>query len=355
MITDSINSESLFGGVASAAILAALWAERIGVSLRVVTRQRAPQIGGLLDLLKMNGIELSTPPECVFIPQTLGDSLEVNRDDLYFTTSWWSTASALAAVPASRITYILQEDERMFYPSGDEPLFAESVMNNPDIRVVINTAGLMERLKATGIVNLSETAISFEPSFSLYTAQQRDPQRAGKKNLFFYARAGNPRNLFRLGLRSLDRAIQDGVIDTDQWNIHFVGSRIPRIQFCDGSVPSYHEELPWRAYRDLLATMDLGFSLMATPHPSYPPLDLAASGAVVVTNTWPGKQDLTLLSDSIFEAPPTVEGLVGGLAEGVKAVESGVSRNGLAAPYSESWRSNLAHVVEELSKGSTSV
>lgn len=355
MVTDSINSESLFGGVASAVILAALWANRIGLPLRVVTRQRPPQIGGLLDLLKMNGIELHTPPECVFIPQEFGDSLEVNRDDLYFTTSWWSTASTLGAVPASRITYILQEDERMFYPSGDEQLMAQAVMNNPDIRVVINTAGLLEQLRATGIDNLRSTGISFEPSFALYShdSRQETPQR--KRNLFFYARAGNPRNLYRLGLLSLDRAIQEGVIDTNKWAIHFAGSRIPRIQFCDGSVPEYHEELPWRAYRDLLTTMDLGLSLMATPHPSYPPLDLAASGAVVVTNTWPGKQDLTLLSDLIFEAPPTIEGLMEGLAQGVKAAEAEVPRRGLAPPYCESWRSNLEHVVDHLAKGSTSV
>ena len=52
-----------------------------------------------------------------------------------------------------------------------------------------------------------------------------------------------------------------------------------------GVRPTVWSKLPWSKYAELVSTMDLGLCLMDTPHPSYPPLDLAAAGAVVVTNT----------------------------------------------------------------------
>ena len=64
--------------------------------------------------------------------------------------------------------------------------------------------------------------------------------------------------------------------------------------------------------------MDLGLCLMDTPHPSYPPLDLAASGAVVVTNTHGSKKSLEEWSRNIIAAPPSVSALIDALRDGVK-------------------------------------
>ena len=55
---------------------------------------------------------------------------------------------------------------------------------------------------------------------------------------------------------------------------------------------------------------------MDTPHPSYPPLDLAASGAVVVTNRHGRKTSLCQYSENIVCVDPTVEALKAGIADG---------------------------------------
>ena len=75
-----------------------------------------------------------------------------------------------------------------------------------------------------------------------------------------------------------------------------------------------HEGLDWRDYQDLVSTMDAALVLMDTPHPSYPPYDLAAAGAAVLTNPHGGKDDLSDLSANILIAPSTLDGLVDGLA-----------------------------------------
>ena len=53
---------------------------------------------------------------------------------------------------------------------------------------------------------------------------------------------------------------------------------------------------PWPRYARLMRGADVGLSLMSTPHPSYPPLDLAACGAVSVTNRYGPKRDLSVYS-----------------------------------------------------------
>jgi hypothetical protein len=72
--------------------------------------------------------------------------------------------------------------------------------------------------------------------------------------------------------------------------------------------------LGWADYQALVRTMDAGFVLMDTPHPSYPPLDLAASGAAVLTNSRGLKQDLSRYSDNISVVSPTLPQLRAGLA-----------------------------------------
>jgi hypothetical protein len=49
--------------------------------------------------------------------------------------------------------------------------------------------------------------------------------------------------------------------------------------------------LDWKAYGEFLREIDLALSLMYTPHPSYPPFDVAACGGVVISNRCMNKVD----------------------------------------------------------------
>ena len=71
--------------------------------------------------------------------------------------------------------------------------------------------------------------------------------------------------------------------------------------------------LSWDDYLALLATAHLGVSLMASPHPSYPPLEMAASGLVVVTNRW-GPKDLAVVSDRLVSCEPDASDVARALA-----------------------------------------
>jgi hypothetical protein len=99
-----------------------------------------------------------------------------------------------------------------------------------------------------------------------------------------------------------------------------------------------------------VSAMDLGLCLMDTPHPSYPPLDLAAAGAVVVTNTNGSKQSLEHWSRNIIAAPPTASALVEALRRGVALSKDTKQRaaNFASNNISRDWESTLAPVLERI-------
>jgi len=350
VVTDSIGPESLFGGVATALVLGVLWANATGRRLRIVTRHSAPDAAGLGELFRTVGVRPDAAPDLAFVPTGPGDFLPTGEDDLFLTTSWWSTTSVRRAVPAERVVYILQEDERCFYPTGAQTLGATSAMNDPGLTVVVNTRGLLDHLIATGVDNLASTGISFEPSFAAFFRRGRIIGSGSLRHLFFYARPNNPRNLFDLGVAALDEAIGSGALPRERWRVHFVGRGVPELGFCDGSRPVLHDALGWSEYHELLGRIDLGLSLMASPHPSYPPLDLAASGSVVVTNEWPGKPDLRGVSDRVLVAEPTVEALAAQITAGVALVQerSAEPFEPADSPYFAPWSDNLGVVVDHL-------
>ena len=104
------------------------------------------------------------------------------------------------------------------------------------------------------------------------------------------------------------------MLDPEVWDFHFVGRATPELTLPGEVAPQVHEGLPWAEYQDLVSRMDAALVLMDTPHPSYPPYDLAAAGAAVLTNTHGSKTDLSDISANILTAPSSLDGLAEGLA-----------------------------------------
>ena len=316
IVTDSINKGSLFGGVGTSMILAALLVRQRGARLRVITRTEPAHTANLHDVLSLYGLAIDDEVEFAFAhvhaPQA---AVNVFADELFITTSWWTTESALAAIAPSHVLYVLQEDERMFYPAGDDQLRCARTLAHDGVHVVVNTQGLLDHLVGSGLPHLARSARAFEPAFPPTVYRPQPHGAGGKRRLMFYARPNHLRNLFYFGLEVLDRAIAQGVIDTSVWEIHFVGAHIPAVTLCDGTAPVCHEQLAWTDYAALAGTIDVAFSLMFTPHPSYPPLDLAASGAVVVSNRHGNKQDLSHYCENILLAEPNLPSMLATLRD----------------------------------------
>ena len=348
MITDTIKEGAVYGGVGTAMIMSALIAENQQRRLRIVTRIQTPQPSNLDHVLSTYGVMLTRDPEFVFAPfYDRRHEMDIFDDELFVTTSWWTTAAAMASVAHESVLYLLQEDERMFYPYDDERLRCAQVLESTSIRYVVNTRLLYDHLVGSGMEHLQKTGMWFEPAFPASVFHPRPRAVTGKRRFLFYARPNNVRNLFYFGVDVIEQAVRRSVLDLEDWDIVLVGKDIPAITFGDGYVPEKHENLAWQRYAELIGSVDLGLCLMYTPHPSYPPLDLAASGAVVVTNRCGNKRDLSGLSRNIVLGNLERESMLEAMAEGVRLAKDEARRtanfaaNGLATD----WRSALAEVI----------
>lgn len=350
VVTDSINRGSLYGGVGTAIIVAALLAERRGARLRIVTRSEKANPSELGNLLAIYGLSVANEVEFAFAHMhDPSHELDLLDAELFITTSWWTTAATMGSVRHSNILYLLQEDERMFYPHGDEHLRCSNVLRNSQVQVAVNTRLLYDHLVGSGLADLARRATWFEPAFPPTVFYPRLVEPGAKRTLMFYARPNNLRNLFYFGLELLETAIERGVVDLGEWDVVLVGKEIPKIRLDDGRyTPRRLENLRWGDYSKLVGSIDLGLCLMYTPHPSYPPFDVAASGGVAVTNRFGDKHDLSGYSANIVCGDLDIESMLQALAQGISlARDTGQRRlNHRSDGLSKDWRQALAGVLD---------
>lgn len=348
LLIDSIVPEQLMGGAGTALLLAVALARARDRPLCIVTRQQRHDLPALRTLLALQEFAYEGTIEVRHFTGAVGEPpVPLGPHDLVLTTSWWSTWSARHAVPPERIVYLLQEDERMFYPGGDEQLLCDEVLADTQVRYVVNTELLLTHFRESGTPGPATNGIAFEPAFpaAIYHPIAHD----GRLNLFFYARPNHPRNLFLRGIATLERAFAEGIFPADRWDVHFFGVDVPRVDL-GGRLIHYHDTVPWSDYARLVRTADLGLSLMYTPHPSYPPLDLAASGAIVVTNRFGPKGRETHYCDNILYAPTSVDDLVDALRIGALRAQNMVMRNAAheRATLKRDWHASFAPVIAAL-------
>jgi O-antigen biosynthesis protein len=306
LVTDSIGADTLFGGVATALILANEFAKKNNCELRIITRNSVAQPEQFYNLLDLNG--LKPAKKVTFYNDVLRNSqqfvykLEVGINDVFLATSWWSAKAISETNIRERFFYLIQEVETFFYPYGIDHFLATQIFESKHIDFIVNSKYLFRYFEKHN-KNIADNGIYFEPAFSnevFYPQKNRSDNSTPKHKLFFYARPNHPRNLYSYGLNILNSAITLGIIDTNQWEIIFAGQDTPKVIFDNGYHPIQLNRLSFAEYAVFIRGCDLAFSLMYTPHPSYPPLDFAASGGVVLTNTFECKEEMNESSNIIL-------------------------------------------------------
>lgn len=325
IVVDGIDEGNLLGGVATALIVATEFANRQDIPLRIITRLKNVNPIHYQTFMQINGMQPAKTVEYYSDYDrdqsgTKSFKLEVSENDIFLATSWWSAKAIERTSLRKRFYYIIQEVETFFYPHGDDHLYCSQVMQNPNIDFIVNSKYLWDYFSKTA-PNIVEHGVYFEPAFSETLYQMKALRPKKKHRLFFYSRPNNPRNLFAYGLQLLDYAISTGVLNTKEWEICFVGQNVPEIQFCDGTLPTCMGALTWKEYSEFLNETDLAVSLMYTPHPSYPPFDVAASGGVVVTNACLNKKDFNYC-ENVLVADLEPERFAQKLAEGIELAKN---------------------------------
>lgn len=89
---------------------------------------------------------------------------------------------------------------------------------------------------------------------------------------------------------------------------------------------------------------------MDTPHPSYPPLDLAASGAVAITNQHGVKRSLEQWSKNIITVPSDLTSLINAIETGAARAANLIERhdNCIHDHIERDWETSLGSAIDRL-------
>ena len=350
IVTDSINSGRFHGGVATAIVLGALLARRFDAGLRLVTRTEPPVAENIGMILRTHGVPWPGNVECLYSPPGSGGrDVPMSREDLFLTTSWRTTRATRKAVPPARIVYMVGGDERMFYPRGDEYLLCAETLADTDISYAVNSEILFRHLQCEG---MAPGGIAFEPAFpSVAYYSERQPEERRSRQFFFYARPDNLRNLYWRGIAAIASALEEGVLEPENWDFYFVGKDSRELVLPGGVRPQIINDALREEYMRIVRRVDVGLSLIYTPHLTYPTFELAASGAVVVTNRFgAANMDLNRYSPNILCVEPSVSGIVAGLRRAVALAEDEATRAANAAKFGmpRDWPTALAPILDYL-------
>ena len=281
----------------------------------------------------------------------------IGENDLFMATAWWTAQAAKYAVrhaTQQRFLYLIQDYECLLHPASTEQALASETYNL-NYLPIINTSILYDFFVENRIGRFSDQefaaqAFVFEPAIDTELffppTEGTTSTRGGKKRLLFYARPTNgERNLFALGVAALRKLVSEGKMSDGDWEFCGMGDPFDPVPLGAGC---WLKALPWKGlanYAQQMRDSEVLLSLMLSPHPSYPPMEMAACGRPVVTTTYgtKNKARLQAISHNIYPVEPTVEGIAEGLL-------SAISNGGRAEPTNmpTSWSKSLDTMVSRL-------
>jgi O-antigen biosynthesis protein len=283
--------------------------------------------------------------------------------------TWWPTAHTAHAITLQtqvpEFIYLIQDYEPGFYSWSTNHALAAATYELPH-RAIFNERLLQDFFRRRGVGRHGDgraaaPSIAFEPAVdrSLFRPPAKAGRRAGRRRLLFYARPRNERNLFELGLRALRQTAGAGALSPERWEVRSIGHALPAFALAPGLVMKNTPWMDYRSYANYLGGSSLLLSLMLSPHTSYPPLEMAACGGAVVTNTFEVKTAAALhaLSPAIQGVPPDPDSISSALAEAITRLERGEAGDGsLSAPgsWGEALEESVAWLatnVRELAAG----
>jgi len=320
LLVPTLSPARAFGGTRTALDLFEALAPRFP-RLRIVAFQPIPEAA----LANLDGFELANPGDedtpdraAVAVPRGPGTEprLAVGPDDVFLAT-FWTTAELAARLVSWQATtfggeprpfaYLVQDFEPGFYPwSAQSELARATYTGDVPLIAVINSGLLADYLAGQGIA--LDDPLTFEPRID---ARLRpflaEPPRERVRRIVVYGRPETPRNAFPLLVDGLRSWVAGG--GGGGWEVVSAGRSHPPVDLGRGLRMRSVGKLEIEAYGSLLRESALGVSLMVSPHPSYPPLDMAHLGLRVVTNAF-GPKDLSSWHENIVSTAAMTTGAI---------------------------------------------
>lgn len=291
--------------------------------------------------------------------------LTVSPFDGNVATVWYSAYFAekiqMAVNPKQPFLYLIQDYESAFHPFSSLNTFADQTYRM-HYNALVSTEPLLDYMRQFSFSN-GKKFVSFNNACStvLPDFEAFRQKKAEQRNRFvFYSRPAVNRNMFELAALSIMKAFDEGVFgDASNWEFFGMGLGEVEIKLSPNVSITQLPRMSLQEYEGCMYTFDLCLSLMASPHPSIVPFDLASAGALVVTNSFETKNSdyFKNVSNNIFVAQPTISDIVTALREAALKVNDLDSRHAQARvvqhpnSWSSVWRNEHVELLFETFRG----
>ena len=321
LLLPTLQPEKIFGGVSTALAVFTKLQEALGETFDyriVVTTDRVTMDAMLLlpgyRLLQIGSLPDRYPRLVVDASQGLDGELSVRINDFFIATAWWTATNGTALGAAQKryhkknhkLIYLIQDHEADFYGwSSQHGMASETYAKPDDIIALVNSEELLDFMDRHYCLK-DRYVIPFNLNQTILDAMRDLPR---ERIILVYGRPGTPRNAFAALCAGLLEWQQSEPDVAASWRIISLGESFDRQSIPYIAGIEVAGKLPLADYADLLSRASVGVSLMLSPHPSYPPLEMACAGLETVTNGFAAK-NLSLRHKNIISCssvtPPEI-------------------------------------------------
>ena len=234
-----------------------------------------------------------------------------------------------------RFVYLTQEYEPLFHDSGTIYNVVNNSYSLPHY-AIYSTELYREFARNNHIGVYGNSPDGDEYSVAIENAIHRtrvtkdllESRNSERKKMLCYTRPEPHarRNMFIMMVMAFQEAVDNKIFYPDEWEFYGMGTVEHggrTIEIAPGINMKLLEKVDLNAYTEMLPEYDLGLSLMSSPHPSLPPLDMAAAGMITVTNTFSNKtaEKLENISTNLIAVNPDATSIVRGLRKAIARVD----------------------------------
>lgn len=303
LLVPSVDNRYVFGGISTAYKFFEQFSEMKGIQKRIIVTDDQVDPKTMIDLPGYMIVEpednITEGNQIVGMGNRANRTLPVFKNDIFMATSWWSAYISFEILrwqadvykqSVKKLVYFVQDYEPGFYPWSSRYLMADSTYKSDVPTIAIyNSYILSEYFRRNGYTFANE--YYFDPTLNSELKKELLKYKNSmprKKQILIYGRPSVERNAFELIVDSL-KTWCDMQEDIDDWTILSAGEVFDDVPLKRGKKIEVLGKLTLEEYAKTMLQTKVGISLMVSPHPSYPPLEMSTFGVKVITNTYDNK------------------------------------------------------------------
>ncbi len=314
LLVPSVNPEHVFGGISTALKFFEELTEQSGYASRIIltdalpSREAIRKYGEKYRYVRCTK-DCDARHQLVPYSDRWQRSIPVSSKDIFVFTGWWTAYCTQEAylkfeqeqnIAPNPFIYFIQDYEPGFYPWSTRYLLADSTYRSDRKQIAIFNSGLLyEFFRENKYAFYREYA--FEPVLNAGLKKELS-EHAGetvnkKRQILVYGRPSVDRNAFSLVVSSLKKFVER-MDSAENWEFVSAGEYHDKVNIGKGKSLTSVGKVTIEEYARLMMESYAGISLMSSPHPSYPPLEMSEFGVRVITNNYANK-DLSVFNKNI--------------------------------------------------------